>query len=133
MFHIILKPRSRGGFWLDGLRALLGGVPEKRSDVTSYGVGLHDCSRNRARNWVHSRILPSRDYFLSAGSTRKTAAIVPLLSLVCGTGPAATPRLNSTRHFLLTGPIAGAGLPGRAVAFSAGGDGGRKSHPISPW
>src|SRR6266446_1121241 len=50
-------------------------------DVTLYDAGLHNRSRNRARNWVHSRIWPSRDYFLSTPSTRKTT-IVPLLSLV---------------------------------------------------
>src|SRR5215471_16535032 len=83
------EPRTRGtSFWLDGLRALPGGVPETNPDDRTfrhmvYGVGLHDCSRNRARNWVHSRIWPSRDYSLSTPSTRKTAK-VPLLSLVCG-------------------------------------------------
>src|SRR6266481_3304910 len=83
-------------------------------DVTLYDAGLHNRSRNRARNWVHSRIWPSRDYFLSTPSTRK--AIVPPLNLVCRTGPAAAPRLNSTRHFhslsvTVPGPVAGAGLP----------------------
>src|ERR1700726_4589638 len=43
-----------------------------------YDAGLHNRSRNRARNWVHSRIWRSRDYFLSTPPTRKTA-IVPFL------------------------------------------------------
>src|ERR671934_1093640 len=47
---------------------------------TSYDPGLYNRSRNRARNWVHSRIWPSRDYFLSTPSTRKTT-IASLLSL----------------------------------------------------
>jgi len=65
--------------------------PTLTSDVTLYDAGLHNRSRNRARNWVHSRIWPSRDYFLSTPSTRKTT-IVPLLSLVCRTArPAAAP------------------------------------------
>src|SRR5205823_11612824 len=54
--------------------------PTFTSDVTLYGAGLHNRSRNLARNWVHSRIWPSRDYFLSTPSTRKTT-IVPLLRL----------------------------------------------------
>src|SRR6266566_8588585 len=65
--------------------------PTFTSDVTLYGAGLHNRSRNRARNWIHSRIWPSRDYFLSTPSTRKTT-IIPLLSLVCRTArPAAAP------------------------------------------
>jgi hypothetical protein len=56
--------------------------PTFTSDVTLYDAGLHNRSRHRARNWVHSRIWPSRDYFLSTPSTRE-ATIVPLLSLVC--------------------------------------------------
>ena len=65
--------------------------PTLTSDVTLYDAGLHNRSRNRARNWVHSRIWPSRDYFLSTPSTRKTT-IVPLLSLICRTArPAAAP------------------------------------------
>jgi hypothetical protein len=65
--------------------------PTLTSDVTLYDAGLHNRSRNRARNWVHSRIWPSRDYFLSTPSTRKTT-IVPLLSLVCRTArPAVAP------------------------------------------
>jgi hypothetical protein len=51
-----------------------------RSDVTLYDAGLHNHSRNRSRNGVHSRIWRSRDYFLSTPSTRKTA-IVPCLKL----------------------------------------------------
>jgi hypothetical protein len=51
-----------------------------RSDVTLYDAGLHNRSRNRSRNGVHSRIWRSRDYFLSTPSTRKTA-IVPCLKL----------------------------------------------------
>ena len=48
---------------------------------TLYDAGLYNRSRNRARNWVHSRIWPSRDYFLSTPSTRKTT-IASLLSLM---------------------------------------------------
>jgi hypothetical protein len=51
-----------------------------RSGLTVYDTGVHNCSRNRARNWVHSRIWRSRDYFLSTASTRR-AAIVPFLRL----------------------------------------------------
>src|SRR6516162_10695770 len=64
-----------------------------RSDVTLYDAGLHNRSHNRARNWVHSRIWPSRDYFLSTPSTRKTT-IVPLLSLVCRTARPAAARTD---------------------------------------
>src|SRR5438034_3351794 len=67
--------------------------PTFTSDVTLYGAGLHNRSRNRARNWVHSRIWPSRDYFLSTPSTRKTT-IVPLLSLVCRTARPAAARTD---------------------------------------
>jgi hypothetical protein len=67
------------------------GNQPSRLDVMLYDAGLHNRSRNRARNWVHSRIWPSRDYFLSTPSTRKTT-IIPLLSLVCRTArPAAAP------------------------------------------
>ncbi len=62
-------------------------------DVTLYDAGLHNRSRNRARNWVHSRIWPSRDYFLSTPSTRKTT-IVPLLSLICRTARPAAARTD---------------------------------------
>src|SRR5262249_20109294 len=56
--------------------------------VTVYHARPHNGSRNRARNWVRSRIWRSRDYFLSTPPTRKTA-IVPLLRLIaCRTTPA---------------------------------------------
>ena len=45
------------------------------SDVTLYDAGLHNRSRNRARDWIHSRIWRSRDYFLSTPPTRKTANV----------------------------------------------------------
>src|SRR5262249_13078580 len=48
--------------------------------VSLYDAGLHNRSRSRVRNWVHSRIWPSRDYFLSTPPTRKTT-IVSLLRL----------------------------------------------------
>ena len=67
--------------------------PTLTSDVTLYDAGLHNRSRNRARNWVHSRIWPSRDYFLSTPSTRKTT-IVPLLSLICRTARPAAARTD---------------------------------------
>ena len=54
------------------------GNQSSRSAVRLYDAGLHNRSRNRARNWVHSRIWRSRDYFLSTPPTRKTA-IVPFL------------------------------------------------------
>jgi hypothetical protein len=63
------------------------------SGVTLYDAGLHNRSRNRAHNWVHSRIWPSRDYFLSTPSARKTT-IVPLLSLVCRTARPAAGRTD---------------------------------------
>jgi hypothetical protein len=56
-----------------------------RSAVRLYDAGLHNRSRNRARNWVHSRIWRSRDYFLSTPPTRKTA-IVPFLRLSLSDG-----------------------------------------------
>ena len=56
-----------------------------RSGLTVYDTGVHNCSRNRARNWVHSRIWRSRDYFLSTESTRR-AAIVPFLRLASSDG-----------------------------------------------
>src|SRR5262249_46194672 len=59
--------------------------PTLTSDVMLYDAGLHNRSRHRARNWVHSRIWFSRDYFLSTPSTRKTT-IVPLLSLSLSDG-----------------------------------------------
>ena len=59
--------------------------PTLTSDVTLYDAGLHNRSRHRARNWVHSRIWFSRDYFLSTPSTRKTT-IVPVLSLSLSDG-----------------------------------------------
>ena len=46
--------------------------------VTVYDTRPHNCFRNRARNWVHSRIWRSRDCFLSTSPTRKTA-IAPFL------------------------------------------------------
>src|SRR5262249_13802178 len=78
------RPRSDTGAFFLARRS--SGLARRRAKKliltigdTSYDVGLHDRSRNRARNWVHSRIWPSRDYFLSTPSTRKTA-IVPLKS-----------------------------------------------------
>jgi len=56
--------------------------------------------------------LPAADRFADPQYLRAAG----VQCLVCGTGPAAAPRLNSTRHFLLTGPIAGAGLPGLILA-----------------
>jgi hypothetical protein len=44
-----------------------------------HDAGVHHSFRNRARNWVHSRIWRSGDYFLSTPSTG-TASIVPLLN-----------------------------------------------------
>src|SRR6266568_7438252 len=85
-----LNPWHAGAFflWIVGLRAARrrasAGNQPSRLDVMLYDAGLHNRSRNWARNWVHSRIWPSRDYFLSTPSTRKTT-IVPLLSLVCRT------------------------------------------------
>src|SRR2546427_7347749 len=93
---MILEALIRRGFlsvdrlWAARRRASVRNQPSP-SDVTLYDAGLHNRSRNRARNWVRSRIWPSRDYFLSTSSTRKTT-IVPLLSLVCRTArPAAGP------------------------------------------
>jgi hypothetical protein len=51
------------------------GNQSSRSAVRLYDAGLHNRSRNRARNWVHSRIWRSRDYFLSTPPTRKTARL----------------------------------------------------------
>jgi hypothetical protein len=56
------------------------GNHSSRSGVRLRHAGLHNRSRNRARNWVHSRIWRSRDYFLSTPPTRKTA-VVPFLRL----------------------------------------------------
>ena len=56
------------------------GNQSSRSGVSLCHAGLHNRSRNRARNWVHSRIWRPRDYFLSTPPTRKTA-IVPFLRL----------------------------------------------------
>src|SRR6266568_6291917 len=90
-----LNPWHAGAFflWIVGLRAARrrasAGNQPSRLDVMLYDAGLHNRSRNRARNWVHSRIWPSRDYFLSTPSTRKTT-IVPLLSSVCRTARPAT-------------------------------------------
>jgi hypothetical protein len=92
------------------------GNQPSRSDVTSYDAGLHNRSRNRARNWIHSRIWPSRDYFLSTPSTRKTT-IVPLVSLVCRTARAAiaphgpmTQRLVPARRAQAARPQTGSAL-----------------------
>ena len=59
--------------------------------VTVYSARPHNCSRNRARNWVRSRIWRSRDYFLSTPPTCQTA-IIPFLRLIaCSTTPAVAP------------------------------------------
>jgi hypothetical protein len=50
------------------------GNQSSRSAVRLYDAGLHNRSRNRTRNWVHSRIRRSRDYFLSTPPTRQTAS-----------------------------------------------------------
>src|SRR3981189_1571078 len=70
----------RPGSWPSLCDRLPLGVSSSRSAVRLYDAGLHNRSRNRARNWVHSRIWRSRDYFLSTPPTRK-AAIVPFLRL----------------------------------------------------
>jgi hypothetical protein len=105
-----LKPWHAGAFflWIVGLRAARrrAGAENQpsRSDLISYDAGHHNRSRNRARDWVHSRIWPSRDYFLSTPSTRKTA-IALLLSLVCRTArPAAAP--HGPNHFGDLPPLA---------------------------
>src|SRR5262245_364643 len=96
MLHITPEVLARRGFRsVDRLHAARRRADAEnqpsRSDLISYDAGHHNRSRNRARNWVHSRIWPSRDYFLSTPSTRKTA-IVLLLSFVCRTArPAAAP------------------------------------------
>jgi hypothetical protein len=67
------------------IRVSATGNQSSRSGVRLYDAGLHNRSRNRARNWVHSRIWRSRDYFLSTPPTRKTA-IVPFLRLSLSDG-----------------------------------------------
>ena len=80
-----MKALTRRGFlsvdrlWATRRRASVRNQPSP-SDVTLYDAGLHNRSRNRVRNWVRSRIWPSRDHFLSTPPTRKTT-IVPLLRL----------------------------------------------------
>jgi hypothetical protein len=78
------------------------GNQSSRSTVRLYDAGLHNRSRNRARNWVHSRIWRSRDYFLSTPPTRKTA-IVPFLrlSLSDGTSYGSPARTDDCGHLLL--------------------------------
>ena len=98
---MILEALTRRGFLSAARRSSASGRPAAcrrqkptlTSDVTLYDAELHNRSRNRARNWVHSRIWPSRDYFLSTPSTRKTT-IVPLLSLVCRTARPAAARTD---------------------------------------
>ena len=46
--------------------------------VTVDDARIHNCSRHRAPNWIHSRIWRSRDYLLSAPPTCK-ATIVPFV------------------------------------------------------
>ena len=55
-----------------------------------YDAGPHNCSRNRARNWIHSRIWRTRDCFLSTPPTGKTA-VVPFMR-VCRKARAAPPK-----------------------------------------
>jgi len=96
---MILEPLTRRGFLPVDRRssgrpaACQRQKPTLTSDVTLYDAGLHNRSRNWARNWVHSRIWPSRDHVLSTPSTRKTT-IVPLLSLICRTASPAAARTD---------------------------------------
>jgi hypothetical protein len=53
--------------------------------VALYDARPRSCSRNRARNWVHSRIWRSRACFLSTPPTRETAIVPFLRDLVCRT------------------------------------------------
>jgi hypothetical protein len=72
--------------------------------IRLYNVGLHNRSRNRARNWVHFRIWRPRDHFLSTPPTRKTATVPFLRLSFVGRHVLRSPARTDDCGHLLTSP-----------------------------